>query len=140
MIIDCDCSDSTGGPDRRWLVKATLADDPSWAAELIDWDIIESKEALGTIESEHRGPYFETLGPILLDRGATALEIVDMLEFGACDGPDSERYGEFIDYCEHLAASDDPRLTEIGRTGSEFFLRRRQHALEEEHRARVRCW
>ncbi|MGH8896403.1 MAG: hypothetical protein ACRDZ4_05110 [Egibacteraceae bacterium] len=126
------------GPDRRRLVKTTLADDPSWAAELIDSDIIEPNEALGTIKNEHRSPYFETLGPILLDRGATALEIVDMLEFGACDGPDSERYAEFIDYCEHLATSDDPRLTEIGRAGCELFLRRRQHALEEEHRARVR--
>ena len=70
------------------------------------------------LENEHRGPYFETLGSILLDRGVTALEIVSMLKFGSCDGLDSERYASYIEYCEQLATSDDPRLAEIGLTGS----------------------
>lgn len=128
------------GPDRHWLVNATLADDPSWAAELIDSGMIELTDALGTIENEHRGPYFETLGSILLDRGVTAHKIVERLEFGSCDGLDSERYAGYIEYCEQLVASDDPRLAEIGLTGSQRFLPRWQHALEEEHQERVQGW
>ncbi|MGH8901797.1 MAG: hypothetical protein ACRDYA_08950 [Egibacteraceae bacterium] len=127
------------GSDHR-LLEATLADDPSWAAELIDSGTIQATDALRTIKNKHRGPYFETLAPILFDRGITALEIVDMLEFGTCDGPDSERYTGFTDYCEQLASSVDPRLAQIGRTGSELFLRGLQHALEEEHQERVRGW
>lgn len=90
---------------------------PAWAAELIDSDIIEPNEALDTIKNEHRGPYFEILGPILLDRGVAAFEIVSMLEFGVCDGLDSERWGIY----RVLRATRRQRRPTAGRQRSHRF-------------------
>lgn len=126
---------------RHSLVEAALAHDPSWASELLDSGAISLDEALTTIKSDRRGGYFETLGPLLLERGATAVDIASRLVFHDPHwGEESDHYALLVEYCGTLVGHDDPRLSEIGRVGVELFEPQRQRVLKAEHRERVRGW
>lgn len=125
------------GTFRRELVEAALHDDPSWAIELLDDNRIDPREALATISFDKRGSYFETLAPILVDRGLAPVSIADRLEPTEWMGPQSAYLQTAADYCAELAQHLDSRLAAVGILGARLFQRRLEEALAEEHREKV---
>jgi hypothetical protein len=96
---------------RRCLVEASLAHDPGWASELLDSGAITLYEALTSIKGECQGPYFETLGPLLLERGATARKVARSLVFGVHFGPESDHYALLMPYRSYFKLSILPAVS-----------------------------
>lgn len=129
---------AAGHTAQRWLVCSAIGRDAESVPELLDEDVIDIDDAMLCIERDRRGPWFETVAPELVRRGASPREVAGHLMFGTGWGEQSDLYTMLAEYLGGLVDSGVPELAEVAREGQVDFRQAAAEAAMKERENRIR--
>jgi hypothetical protein len=123
----------------RWLLGMHLVgEDTDWLEHALDHGLMTTGQALDTYNGMKPHPPIEQLARLLIPKGVDPRGIAFVAQSGSWMGEASARYTELIEQFQTFAESEDDSVATLGRVGVELFAERREEALAEERRKRIR--
>lgn len=142
---------------RSSLLRDLVGIDVEWVGELLDEQLIDTDEALGTLQDvkvpsrfldqgdgldsdegdEQSESFFEQMAVLLVRHGVAPATVSSTAEAGSWVGDQSAWMAAKVRWFAELAARDDSALASVGAAGVSLFEERRRQELDKEHKERV---
>lgn len=139
------------------LLQDLVGIDVEWVGQLLNEQLIDTEEALGTLQDvkvpsrfldegddldsgegdEQSESFFEQMAVLLVRHGVAPATVSSTAEAGSWVGDRSAWMDAKVRWFTELAARDDPALASVGAAGVSLFEERRRQELDKEHKERV---
>jgi hypothetical protein len=123
---------------RPVLVGWLIGPDATWAAEMLNagtltpGDVLMARTGFGRDELT-----IPQLAQLLVAHGVDPAQIAEQAQFGVYRGNESAHFDSLVKEFAEYAASGDPHVARVGRSGVDLFTARRAQARASEQRERV---